>query len=216
VRLAGVGGVAARSFVAWAAAAPLLAAYAPEVWLWSVPVFVVAVSLVTPAGSERADALPRLALGACYLPFLIPLLWFVRAADPVHWFAIGFAVALADVAAFVAGSMLGGRRLAPTLSPNKTWSGVAGAALGAAAGLGVAAVIFETGYGVGPALLIALPVTAAAVWGDLFESGLKRAAGVKDAGTLLPGFGGVLDRIDSLLFAAPAYLACLHFIGWVS
>lgn len=114
-----------------------------------------------------------------------------------------------DTAAYFAGRGLGGRRLAPALSPGKT---VAGAAAGLAA-----AVLAGTAYG-GLALGLAAwrgaafgaLVGLAAQAGDLFESLLKRGAGVKDAGWLIPGHGGVLDRFDSLALALPvAYYLCL-------
>lgn len=112
-------------------------------------------------------------------------------------------VGLSDVGAFLLGRALGGPRLAPAVSPAKTWAGVAGNALGASAALGL--LPFAVPAALGPAglgLLVGL-VALAAVVGDLLESRLKRAAGVKDAGHLLPGFGGLLDRVDSLLLAAP-------------
>lgn len=120
-----------------------------------------------------------------------------------------------DIAALYAGRAFGRRKLAPTLSPKKTWEGgVAslGASLLAAAALVYLArgleqrAIFTLAYG-GPllrwlGLAALLNVTAQA--GDLFESAIKRGCGVKDSGALLPGHGGVLDRIDALLLAAPA------------
>ena len=115
-------------------------------------------------------------------------------------FALGIAVAISDVGAFVVGSSFGARRLAATLSPGKTRAGLIGNLGGASAGTGLAAAI-----GAIPllyALAFPLLVAVGAVWGDLLESLLKREAGVKDAGTWLPGFGGLLDRIDSLLVVA--------------
>jgi phosphatidate cytidylyltransferase len=101
------------------------------------------------------------------------------------------AVSLADVAAFCVGTALGGPRLSP-LSPEKRWLGALG---GATAGIGALAVLGA----LTPATAVAVAVGAPL--GDLLESMLKRSAGVKDAGTWVPGFGGILDRIDSLLVA---------------
>ncbi len=113
------------------------------------------------------------------------------------------AVAAADIGAYFAGRRLGRRQLAPRVSPGKTWEGAMGGALATLAwGLGGA------WYFAGPWptwLAVAALVVLAAVAGDLFESALKRARGVKDSGALLPGHGGVLDRIDSVLAAAPVF-----------
>ncbi|WP_338700860.1 phosphatidate cytidylyltransferase [Streptomyces sp. Q6] len=110
--------------------------------------------------------------------------------------AVGVAVAFGDVGAWCAGTALGRRGplsypLSP-LSPNKTWAGVAGAACATAAALAVVGAF---------AITLWAAVLAGAVLGDLVESMVKREAGVKDAGTWLPGFGGLLDRVDSLLVA---------------
>lgn len=106
-------------------------------------------------------------------------------------FALFFAVSVADVGAWCAGRALGGPRLS-ALSPAKTVSGLVG---GAAVGIGALALLGA----LTPALCLAVAVGGP--FGDLFESMLKRGAGVKDTGTWLPGFGGLLDRVDSLLIA---------------
>jgi len=113
------------------------------------------------------------------------------------------AVALSDVAAFAIGKPLGRHKLAPRLSPNKTWEGMVGNFLGAYLGMGIMYVALRLdlpGY-----LLWTFPavIAAGALWGDLLESAIKREFEVKDAGQWLPGFGGLLDRIDSLLLVLP-------------
>jgi phosphatidate cytidylyltransferase len=120
---------------------------------------------------------------------------------------------LGDTAAYAVGSRWGRRRLAPVLSPKKTWEG---AAAGLAASLAGAAAWCGWRLGEPSAAVVAIGlVTAvAAQAGDLVESMLKRAAGVKDSGQLLPGHGGVLDRLDALLLAAPALLLGLWLIGY--
>ena len=109
------------------------------------------------------------------------------------------AVIGADSFAYLGGSMIKGPKLAPRISPNKTWSGfLSGLILGAA---GCALVAFWLGLDAKIAFLFAVPVVLLSVAGDLFESAIKRSLQVKDAGGLLPGHGGLLDRADSLLFA---------------
>jgi phosphatidate cytidylyltransferase len=135
------------------------------------------------------------------------------------------AVWAGDTAALYVGRMWGKRKLAPTLSPNKTWAGTAGSMAGSliAAGLlmALAAQLQARDFGTLSYpdeawywLLMAAVVNVAAQLGDLAESALKRSVGVKDSGTLLPGHGGVLDRIDALLLAAPAlwYAQVIHQI----
>ncbi len=123
---------------------------------------------------------------------------------------VGLGVAISDIGAFCSGKALGGPKLAPSLSPNKTWGGVVGNFLGAALAVTLA---WFAAPDLSPWLcsILALTIGAGSIWGDLLESLLKRQSGVKDAGGLLPGFGGLLDRIDSLLIAAPLvyYLALL-------
>lgn len=118
-------------------------------------------------------------------------------------------VVASDTAQYYAGRAFGRRPLAPRLSPKKTIEGAVGGLLAAPAALAAAGSVALPS--VPPAALAALGVlvAAAGICGDLFESALKRAAGVKDSGTLIPGHGGVLDRIDALLFAAPVFYTFL-------
>lgn len=111
-----------------------------------------------------------------------------------------------DTAAYVAGRSIGGPKLAPRISPGKTWSGFAGGTLAAL----IAATIFAKVSGVGEPIRlagIALFLSVLAQIGDLAESALKRRAGVKDASKLIPGHGGLLDRVDGLVLAAFAAAA---------
>ena len=109
----------------------------------------------------------------------------------------------ADAGAWFTGRRFGRTRLAPRVSPGKTWEGVAGGvAAAAAAGAAAAWWLGRSWAEILPAAVLA---SGASVVGDLFESVLKRRAGVKDSGRLLPGHGGILDRIDGLTAAAPVY-----------
>ena len=105
----------------------------------------------------------------------------------------------ADIFAYLAGSWIGGPKLLPAASPNKTWAGLlAGLLFGVGAGLLLADWV---GAGPGRAIAVAAPTALAAVAGDLLMSLAKRRFGVKDAGSLIPGHGGVLDRVDALMLA---------------
>jgi phosphatidate cytidylyltransferase len=116
-----------------------------------------------------------------------------------------------DSTAYLVGSRIGRRRITPTISPGKTWEGtLAGFA---AAGIVALLIAVSAGMKTGPALLVAVLVGPVGFAGDLFESGIKRVAGAKDSGTLFPGHGGVLDRIDSLIFVAPAVALVLALAG---
>jgi phosphatidate cytidylyltransferase len=120
-------------------------------------------------------------------------------------FAVVLTVFAADTVAYFTGRLIGRHSLAPRLSPKKTWEGLVGGAL---AGIFVAFVaLYDTRHhylSVGQAVVLGFVVVTAAVLGDLFESALKRDLEVKDTGSLLGGHGGMLDRVDALLFAAPA------------
>jgi len=116
----------------------------------------------------------------------------------------------ADITAYVVGRRIGRRKIAPRISPGKTWEGTL-------AGFGAAAVVVlliatSAGINTGPTLLLAILVGPVGFAGDLLESAIKRAAGAKDSGTLLPGHGGVLDRVDSLILVAPA----VAFVLWLA
>lgn len=120
-------------------------------------------------------------------------------AGAVLVLAIAVACAFSDVGAFVVGRRFGRTKLAPSLSPNKTREGVAGNVLGGAVGLAPFLPALVPAFGAPFVALLVPLVAGGALWGDLLESAAKREAGVKDAGRWLPGFGGILDRIDSLL-----------------
>ena len=139
----------------------------------------------------------------------------IRSADP--WLLLGFmaTVWISDTAAFFAGRRFGRHKLAPAVSPGKTWEGVAGASLA------VAVYGFAWGYwGLGkshPAslaafVLLLLVLVAFGILGDLFESAMKREAGVKDSGSVLPGHGGILDRIDALTSTLPIAAHVTRFL----
>ena len=123
---------------------------------------------------------------------------------------------IADTAAYLAGRQWGRRKLAPRISPGKSWEGVGGAVAALALYFVLLWFVFPGGERVLPAmagLLLFVAVLTLGIEGDLFESLLKRQAGMKDSGNLLPGHGGVLDRIDALTSTMPVAALALHVLG---
>ncbi|MBV8869156.1 MAG: phosphatidate cytidylyltransferase [Acetobacteraceae bacterium] len=108
-----------------------------------------------------------------------------------------------DVGAYLAGRLIGGPRLAPCVSPSKTWAGAAGGALASALVSAGAAKFLVLGVNVTGALLLGAGLSVIGQAGDLAESAIKRRCGVKDSGRLIPGHGGLLDRLDAALAVAP-------------
>ena len=123
-----------------------------------------------------------------------------------HWmFLVLFVSWVSDSAAFFVGRAIGRRKLAPRLSPGKTWEGTIGSTvLGTVAGFAYLKYVHPIELAAWATIAMPLAINVAGQFGDLAESVLKRGAGVKDSGELLPGHGGMLDRMDGTLFAFPA------------
>lgn len=138
----------------------------------------------------------------------IALIWLREQLDGRAWTILVFAIAWsADIAAYALGNLLGGAKLWPRFSPNKTWSGFVGG-LGAAMVASVLVTrLIPMSLGLWPAAGLGLFVGLATMAGDLWESALKRRFGVKDSGHLIPGHGGLMDRVDGLMFAVVAMAA---------
>jgi phosphatidate cytidylyltransferase len=157
------------------------------------------------------------ALGLLYLPFLLGHLVWLRFLSQGQWWVLWFLLVIfaGDTGAFYAGRTWGQTKLYPAVSPGKTWAGVFG---GLAASLVVGVVLgklFLVGIRLPTLALLALVLAVVGLLGDLFESMLKRQVQVKDASQLLPGHGGMLDRLDSILFAAPVLIyARIFLFGW--
>jgi phosphatidate cytidylyltransferase len=145
-------------------------------------------------------------LGVVYVS-LPPVAFVILRDDPVHGVAAIVLVMLmvwaADTFAYFAGRLIGGPKLAPVISPRKTWAGL----IGAMAGSALAAYLVSNMLGLPSALILVLIAAVLAIIeqaGDLFKSAMKRHYGVKDSGRLIPGHGGVIDRVDGLVAVAAA------------
>lgn len=156
---------------------------------------------------EVFPALGTFAFGVPYFALPTASLYHVHRMEGGAWllFLLFAIVWLGDTAAYYVGSRFGRHRLAPVVSPNKTWEG---AVAGFATGVVSTALwsVWRLGELDGPLLLVGVVTAVAAQLGDLVESMIKRGAGLKDSGNLLPGHGGMLDRMDAMLFAAPIFL----------
>ena len=165
-----------------------------------------------------AGALPHrfLALGVVYLG-LFGVAFITLRLDPeagrANVFFLMLLVWASDSAAYVAGRALGGPKLWPAISPGKTWSGALGGLLGAMLVGGLAAILVAPAASPLWAALVAGVLGVVSQAGDLLESGIKRRFGVKDSSHLIPGHGGLLDRLDGFLAAAPLAVAWSMILG---
>jgi phosphatidate cytidylyltransferase len=193
----------------------VLGLLALQVWSVAAGLALVAVpaALALLAGIARRP-LRWIGLGLVYLGVPCAAVILLRQAEPFGWAAILyvlFVVWATDIAAYFGGRTLGGPKLWPRVSPKKTWSGAL-SGLAAAVVAGGATAGLATGGSVRAGLVLAVPLSIASQAGDLLESALKRRFGAKDSGHLIPGHGGVLDRIDGLLGAA-AMAGLLALLG---
>ncbi|MDH3253884.1 MAG: phosphatidate cytidylyltransferase [Acidobacteriota bacterium] len=162
---------------------------------------------------ETLVAIGLLSFGVPYFAVPIAALARLQAADEWLVVLVLAIVSLGDTAAYYVGTHLGRHRLAPTVSPKKTWEG-AGASLVTATAAAAVWSTLRLGEIDSGLLAVAVATSIVAQIGDLVESMLKRRVGVKDSSSLLPGHGGVLDRLDALLFALPALSVGLWLLGW--
>lgn len=213
---------AAALFVGFVFDAP---AKAPELLLLTLALFVV-VLLITQTFRFQKDFSKMLTgvgvtlLGAVYVAFLGGFLVAMRvgfengfnlSTKLLGYFFI--VVFMSDTGAYFAGRAFGKHKLAPTISPGKTVEGLIGGLLAAAAGASIATYFFFYELPFQFSIPLAIVLAIVGVLGDLAESAMKRGAGAKDAASILPGHGGFLDRLDSLLFGAPIlyYFARFYF-----
>ncbi len=199
----------------------LIVLVAAVVWLAPIGVLyaVVAVVLALAIGEYRAltprlDVLRSVLGAALYLVIPLGALAAVRTLEngKQALSLLMLTVAVSDTAQYYTGRLFGRRPLAPVISPKKTIEGAIGGLVFGSLTLGVAGMWWLPRVDLSLRVLIGLAVVVLGIAGDLFESALKRAAGVKDSSTLIPGHGGILDRIDALLFAAPVYYVVLKYV----
>lgn len=156
-------------------------------------------ALTTGTGRSRLSG-----AGVLYTALPVVALGWLRSDEPLGYLATLFvilSVVVTDVAAYVSGRTIGGARLWPEVSPNKTWAGLIGGILTAAVAGALFSFLSGTGGGAWLASL-GLALGLVAQWGDLAESALKRHFGLKDSSDLIPGHGGVMDRMDGLVTAS--------------
>ena len=222
--LARAGGGSVPALAAAAGAALTAAAFAigsdGRVWLPLDVVLMsvlVAIGIVTMAdwtggpgalGSAAAALMPSLYLG---LP-IGAMIALREQRGPAVLFLLMLTIIVSDTAQYYAGRAFGRRPLAPAISPKKTVEGAAGGFVAGALFVPIAGQWWLPGVPSGFLAALGAALVAMGIAGDLFESMLKRSAGVKDSSGLIPGHGGVLDRIDALLFAAPVYYVVLKVL----
>jgi len=200
--------------LAGAAAGYLLFAWRGDAWLYLTIVAILALAVVMRM-DELAHALPRAALlfiGVVYIfgcwKCAIPL----RDINP-HWLMYGLMLNwVGDSGAYFVGRNFGKHKMAPRVSPKKSWEGAVASVLTSVLVGGAYLLRFVEGITVLHAIGITVAANVAGQLGDLAESAMKRGAGVKDSGTILPGHGGFLDRVDSTLFTLPVVYGYLLLI----
>jgi phosphatidate cytidylyltransferase len=166
-------------------------------------------------GSEASGALPAAAIAA-FAPLYIGVPLGLLAAT--RWtlgreaaLLLILTVAVSDTFQYYSGRMFGRRLLAPVVSPKKTVEGAIGGLAGAVLALSVIGIWWLPQMSLPARMLLGLAIAVVGIVGDLFESLLKRSVNMKDASSMIPGHGGVLDRIDALLFAAPVFYVFVRY-----
>lgn len=204
----------------------VLSGYFFELWLHWVVVFVaiavvivwrLVAQMVSGDGRTYGAVLGDVTIAGfvqLYVPFFASLCTVLLAQEGGEWWVLAFigVVVAADTGAYAAGIMFGKHKMAPRISPKKTWEGFAGA-VAAAVIAGVLLGIFMLGLDWWMGVVIGLVILGTATVGDLGESMIKRDMGIKDMSSWLPGHGGVLDRLDSILPSAAAALALYYLFS---
>jgi len=211
--IAGAQGIAKSGYPGMAAGLILL--FAPEPGWVAIVILAVTLMIVELRQVDLAKAMPSAAtalLGIVYIFGAWRSALALKEINP-HWLMIALLVSWAgDTAALYVGRTLGRHKLAPRVSPSKTWEGTIGSVIGGILAAGIYAHYLIPSAPIWLVLAVAAAGNIAGQLGDLCESAFKRGAGMKDSGTTLPGHGGWLDRIDSSLFSIPVVYALLRVL----
>jgi len=153
-------------------------------------------------------------LGICYLALSLPVWSWLKVMGREWVLFILIPASLTDTFGFLVGKSIGRKKMAPIISPNKTWEGFFGSLFGGIFGVWIATKLFPSLWerGWSSVFLLGAGISLIAILGDLIESLIKRSAGVKDSSHLIPGHGGVLDRLDALIFTAPFFYWVLRYL----
>jgi len=213
--IAGAYGFGAPGVLGYAGLVLLVIPYI-DAWLVVTAVALLALALAL-RSAELARALPRtslLLLGVVYI-FGCWRCAVVLHDRNAHWLMYALLVSwTGDIGAYYIGKAFGRHRMADRVSPKKSWEGAVASVATSVLLAGAYLVYIVGGVSISAAVLLTALGNAAGQVGDLVESAMKRGAGVKDSGGLLPGHGGFLDRVDSTLFVMPVVAAWLIVVGW--
>jgi phosphatidate cytidylyltransferase len=209
VRIAGIDRRYAYLLILWGEVGLLVAALARDFFGFLPFGFFILLTLVPILSGQVQDAHREVAdtlVGYVFVGLPMAYIVFVNSAEPwgLNFLVIvTVSVAVADIAAYAVGTAVRGPKLVPRVDPSKTWGGVLGSLAGAAVGVGLLWVAVPDEWSIAAVVVLVLVVAVGSVWGDLTESFIRTAFRTEVRGTLLLGYGGVLDRVDSLLMAFP-------------
>jgi phosphatidate cytidylyltransferase len=209
VRIAGIDRRYAYLLILWGEVGLLVAALARDFFGFLPFGFFILLTLVPILSGQVQDAHRQVAdtlVGYVFVGLPMAYIVFVNSAEPwgLNFLVIvTVSVAVADIAAYAVGAAVRGTKLVPRVDPSKTWGAVLGGLVGAAVGVGLLWVAVPDEWSIAAVVVLVLVVAVGSVWGDLTESFIRTAFRTEVRSTLLLGYGGVLDRVDSLLMAFP-------------
>jgi len=178
----------------------------------AVAIPLIIVLFLRPAGKRTMISWASSLTGVFYIGWLLSYWVLIMNSYGRDWVFIAlFSTFAVDTTAYFVGRALGRHKMAPKVSPSKTWEGAAGGLVGSLVAVVVLAVLFDVDISYGQMILLGFLIAVFAQLGDLAESKLKRSVGVKEAGNLIPGHGGILDRLDSIVFTGVVVYYCLRW-----